>query len=65
MNIANDDVCGFSGNKGRGSLEKHKYRATGVEVGGAKGQTFEKVEAVIFSSEAKVLSKEVPAPERI
>jgi hypothetical protein len=32
----------------------------------AKGQTFEKVEPVIFSSEAKVLSREIPAPpERI
>lgn len=65
MNIADGDVCGFSGNKGSGSLEKHKYRATGVKADGAKGQTFEKVEAVIFSSEAKALSKEVPAPERI
>jgi hypothetical protein len=38
-----------------------------VKVEGAKTQTqtFEKVEAVIFSSEAKVLSKEVSAPARI
>ena len=36
-----------------------------VKVEGAKGQTFEKVEVVIFSSEAKVLSKEVSAPARI
>jgi hypothetical protein len=26
LDIADDDVCGFSGNKGRGSLERHKYR---------------------------------------
>lgn len=65
MDIADDDVCGFSGNKGRDGLEKHEFRVTGVKVEGAKGHTFEKVEAVIFSSEAKVLSKEVPAPERI
>ena len=32
---------------------------------GTERQTFEKVEAVTFSSEAKVPSKEVPAPERI
>lgn len=30
-----------------------------VKVEGVKGQTFEKVEAVIFSSEAEVPSKEV------
>ena len=36
-----------------------------VKVEGAKTQTFEKVEAVIFSSEAKVPSKEVSAPARI
>ena len=36
-----------------------------VKVEGAEAQTFEKVEAVIFSSEAKVLSKEISAPARI
>ena len=63
MDIADDDVCGFSGNKGRGSLENISTELVKVE--GAKGQTFEKVEVVIFSSEAKVVSKEVSAPARI
>lgn len=36
-----------------------------VKVEGEKGQTFEKEEAVILSSEAKVLSKELPGPEKI
>lgn len=62
LGISDDDICRFSGNKGRGGLDECKHK---VLVKVVEWQTFEKVEALILSNDAKVLSMEVSAPAKI
>jgi hypothetical protein len=59
--VSDDDIGGFSGNKGRGGLKKHKLQS----LERAERQTLEKVEALILSSAAEVLSTEVSASVKI